>query len=124
MDLAIVENDNRIHNSKDILRDLSHRQIEMDLLKEMYEDLKEIPRSYDEGKLISDIIIDTGEKLGDANEMIKVKERIEYLNKHFRMIDLPQTHEDFAIRSAIFQVFRSLSEFIDISIDLNKINRL
>lgn len=124
MDLAIVENDNRIHNSKDILRDLSHRQIEMDLLKEMYEDLKEIPRAYDEGKLISDIIIDTGEKLGDANEMIKVKERIEYLNKHFRMIDLPQTHEDFAIRSAIFQVFRSLSEFIDISIDLNKINRL
>ena len=26
MDLAIVENNNRIHNSKDILRDLSHRQ--------------------------------------------------------------------------------------------------
>lgn len=124
MDLAIVENDNRIHNSKDILRDLSHRQIEMDLLKEMYEDLKEIPRAYDKGKLISDIIIDTGEKLGDPNEMIKVKERIEYLSKHFRMMDLPQTHEDFAIRSAIFQVFRSLSEFIDISIDLNKINRL
>ncbi|WP_306483783.1 aromatic acid exporter family protein [Anaerococcus sp.] len=124
VDLAIIENNNRIENSKNILRELNHRQIEMDLLKEMYEDLKEIPRAYDEGKLISDIIIDTGENLGDANEMIKVKERIEYLNKHFRMIDLPQTHEDFAIRSAIFQVFRSLSEFIDISIDLNKINRL
>lgn len=124
MDLAIVENNNRIHNSKDILRDLSHRQIEMDILKEMYEDLKEIPRAYDEGKLISEIIIDTGEKLGDPNEMIKVKERIEYLNRHFSMMDLPQTHEDFAIRSAIFQVFRSLSEFIDISIDLYKINRL
>ncbi|WP_146036079.1 hypothetical protein [Ezakiella peruensis] len=31
------------------------------------------------------------------------------------MMDLPQSHEDFAIRSAIFQVFRSLDQFINIS---------
>lgn len=118
IDLAIIENNNRIENSKHILRELNHREMEMDILKEMYEDLKEIPTAYDDGKLISDIIIDTAEKLGQADEMVKVKERIEYLKKHFKMMDLPETHEDFAIRSTIFQVFRSLNQFIDIAMTL------
>lgn len=120
IDLAIIENNNRIENSKHILRELNHREMEMDILKEMYEDLKEIPTEYDDGKLISDIIIDTAEKIGQADEMIKVKERIEYLKKHFKMMDLPETHEDFAIRSTIFQVFRSLNQFIDIAMTLRK----
>lgn len=120
IDLAIIENNNRIENSKNMLIGLNHREIEMDLLKEMYEDLKDIPREYDDGKLISDIMIDTSEKLGQRDEMIKVKERIEYLKKHFKMMDLPETHEDFAIRSTIFQVFRSLNQFIDIAMTLIK----
>lgn len=120
IELAVIENNNRIENSKHILRELNHREMEMDILKEMYEDLKEIPTEYDDGKLISDIIIDTAEKLGQKDEMVKVKERIEYFKKHFRMIDLPETHEDFAIRSTIFQVFRSLNQFIDIEMTLIK----
>lgn len=40
------------------------------------------------------------------------------------MMKLPETHEDFAIRSAIFQVFRSLDQFVDISNYINnKLNK-
>lgn len=40
------------------------------------------------------------------------------------MMKLPESHEDFAIRSAIFQAFRSLDQFVDISIYINnKLNK-
>ena len=48
-----------------------------------------------------------------------VKKRIEFLKEHFNMMNLPETHEDFIIQSSVFQVFRSLNQFIDISKNIN-----
>lgn len=115
LNLAIIENDNRIENSKNLLIGLSNREREKDLLMEMYDDLKSIPKEYADGKLISDLMIDTANNLSDNGDMVKVKKRIEFLQEHFHMMELPETHEDFIIRSSIFQVFRSLNQFIDIS---------
>ena len=123
LNLAIIENDNRIENSKNLLIGLSHREREMDLLMEMYDDLKSIPKEYADGKLISDLIIDTANNLSDNGDMVKVKKRIEFLEEHFHMMELPETHEDFIIRSSIFQVFRSLNQFIDISKIISNIPR-
>lgn len=115
LNLAIIENDNRIENSKNLLIGLSNREREKDLLMEMYDDLKSIPKEYADGKLISDLMIDTANNLSDNGDMVKVKKRIEFLQEHFHMMELPEIHEDFIIRSSIFQVFRSLNQFIDIS---------
>lgn len=123
LNLAIIENDNRIENSKNLLIGLSHREREMDLLMEMYDDLKSIPKEFADGKLISDLMIDTANNLSDNGDIIKVKKRIEFLQEHFHMMDLPETHEDFIIRSSIFQVFRSLNQFIDISKIISNIPR-
>ena len=119
LDLAIIENDNRIENSKKLLIGLNHREREMDLLMEMYHDLKAIPAEYADGKLISDIMIDTANNLTKDGDMVKVKKRIEFLKEHFKIMELPKTHEDFVIRSSIFQVFRSLNQFIDIRNSIN-----
>ena len=123
LNLAIIENDNRIENSKNLLIGLSHREREMDILMEMYDDLKSIPKEYADGKLISDLMIDTANNLSDNGDMVKVKKRIEFLQEHFHMMELPETHEDFIIRSSIFQVFRSLNQFIDISKTISNITR-
>ena len=123
LNLAIIENDNRIENSKNLLIGLGHREREMDLLMEMYDDLKSIPKEYADGKLISDLMIDTANNLSDNGDMVKVKKRIKFLQEHFHMMDLPETHEDFIIRSSIFQVFRSLNQFIDISKIISNIPR-
>lgn len=123
LNLAIIENDNRIENSKNLLIGLSHREREKDLLMEMYDDLKSIPKEYADGKLISDLMIDTANNLSDNGDMVKVKKRIEFLQEHFHMMELPETHEDFIIRSSIFQVFRSLNQFIDISKIISNISR-
>lgn len=123
LNLAIIENDNRIENSKNLLIGLSHREREKDLLMEMYDDLKSILKEYADGKLISDLMIDTANNLSDNGDMVKVKKRIEFLQEHFHMMELPETHEDFIIRSSIFQVFRSLKQFIDISKIISNIPR-
>ena len=123
LNLAIIENDNRIENSKNLLIGLSHREREKDLLMEMYDDLKSIPKEYADGKLISDLMIDTANNLSDNGDMVKVKKRIEFLEEHFHMMELPKTQEDFIIRSSIFQVFRSLDQFIDISKIISNIPR-
>ena len=123
LNLAIIENDNRIENSKNLLIGLSHREREKDLLMEMYDDLKSIPKEYSDGKLISDLMINTANNLSDNGDMVKVKKRIEFLQEHFHMMELPETHEDFIIRSSIFQVFRSLNQFIDISKIISNIPR-
>ncbi|MDU2131340.1 MAG: aromatic acid exporter family protein [Finegoldia magna] len=115
IDIAIIENDNLIENSRDLLHDLRLREREMDLLEEMHDDLRTIPPEYSDGKYISDILILASQNLTDGGEMLKVKDRIDFLKNHFHMMELPDTHEEFAIRSAIFQVFRSLDQFIDIS---------
>ncbi|MDU2583479.1 MAG: aromatic acid exporter family protein [Anaerococcus hydrogenalis] len=119
LDLAIIEKDNRIENSKNLLIGLNYRQREMDLLKDMYNDLKEIPVEFADEKLISDIMIDTANNLTENGDMVMVKKRIEFLKEHFNMMNLPQTHEDFVIQSSVFQVFRSLNQFIDISKNIN-----
>lgn len=115
IELAAIENDNLIENSRGMLYDLHLREREMDLLEEMYYDLKTIPPEYSDGKYISDILIKTSENLTEDGDMIRVKKRIDYLKDHFHMMKLPQDHEEFAIRSAVFQVFRSLDQFIEIS---------
>lgn len=115
IEIAIIENDNLIENSRDILDNLRLRDREMDLLEEMYHDLKTIPAEYSDGKYISDILIQASQNLTKREDMIKLKERIDFLKNHYHMMKLPDTHEEFAIRSAIFQVFRSLDQFIDIS---------
>ena len=115
INLAVIENDKMIENSREILYDLHLREREMDLLEDMYYDLKTIPPEYSNGKYISDILIKTSENLTDDGDMIKVKKRIDYLKDHFHMMKLPKDHEEFAIRSAVFQVFRSLDQFIEIS---------
>lgn len=119
LDLAVIEKDNRIENSKNLLIGLNQREREMDLLKEMFDDLKAIPAEYDDGQLISDIIIDTANNLTVDGDMVKVKKRIDFLKKHFYMMDLPESHEEFVIRSAILQVFRSLNQFINIRKNIN-----
>lgn len=119
LDLAIIEKDNRIENSKNLLIGLNYREREMELLKEMYHDLKEIPVEFADGKLISDIMIDTANNLTENGDMVMVKKRIEFLKEHFNMMNLPETHEDFVIQSSVFQVFRSLNQFIDISKYIN-----
>ena len=113
--LAVIENDNMIENSREMLYDLHLREREMDLLEDMYYDLKTIPPEYSDGKYISDILIKTSENLTGDGDMIGVKKRIDYLKDHFHMMKLPENHEEFAIRSAVFQVFRSLDQFIEIS---------
>lgn len=119
LNLAIIENDNRIENSKNLLVGLNHRERELDLLKDMYYDLKAIPVEYADGKLISDIMIDTANNLSKDGDMVKVKKRIEFLKEYFKIMELPKTHEDFVILSSIFQVFRSLNQIIDISKNIN-----
>ena len=115
IELAAIENDNLIENSREMLYDFHLREREMNLLEDMYYDLKTIPPEYSDGKYISDILIKTSENLTEGGDMIRVKKRIDYLKDHFHMMKLPQDHEEFAIRSAVFQVFRSLDQFIEIS---------
>ncbi|MDU1176705.1 MAG: aromatic acid exporter family protein [Peptoniphilus harei] len=115
INLTVIENDNMIENSREMLYDLHLREREMDLLEDMYYDLKTIPPEYSDGKYISDILIKTSENLIEDGDMIKVKKRIDYLKDHFHMMKLPKDHEEFAIHSAVFQVFRSLDQFIEIS---------
>ena len=119
VDLAVIENDNMIENSREMLYNLHLREREMNLLEDMYYDLKTIPAEYSDGKYISDILIKTSENLTEDGDMIKVKKRIDYLKDHFHMMKLPKDHEEFAIRSAVFQVFRSLDQFIEISNYIN-----
>lgn len=121
IDIAIIENDNLFENSRDLLFDLRLREREMDLLQEMYDDLRTIPPEYSDGKYISDILIQASQNLTKREDMIKLKDRIDFLKNHYHMMKLPDTHEEFAIRSAIFQVFRSLDQFIDISNQITKI---
>lgn len=81
IDIAIIENDNLIENGRDLLFDLRLREREMDLLEEMYEDLKTIPPEYSDGKYISDILIQASQNLTNREEMVKVTERIDFLKK-------------------------------------------
>lgn len=115
VELAVIETDNMIANSGEVLYSLHLRENEMALLEDMYYNLKSIPPEYSDGKYISEILIRTSENLSKDGDIEGVKERIDYLKDHFHMLALPQSHEDFAIRSAIFQVFRSLDQFIEIS---------
>ena len=104
-----------IANSGEVLYSLHLRENEMALLEDMYYNLKSIPPEYSDGKYISEVLIRTSENLSKDGDIEGVKERIDYLKDHFHMMGLPQSHEDFAIRSAVFQVFRSLDQFINIS---------
>lgn len=117
--LATTDSENYIENSNDLLYDIRLRQRELDLLKDMYKDIKIIPPEYSGGKYISEVLIKASENLTEGQNIKKVKEQIQYLKDHFYMMKLPETHEEFAIRSAVFQVFRSLDEFVDISNYIN-----
>lgn len=119
IDLAVIDSENYIENSNKLLYDLQLRAHEIDLLEDMYYDLNTIPPEYSDGDYIADIFIKASKHLTDGGNIVKVKKRIEYLKDHFHMMKLPETHEDFAIRSSIFQVFRSLDQFIDISNYIN-----
>lgn len=120
IEIAARENDNLIENSGEILHIIRLREREMDLLEEMYYDLLTIPPEYKEGKYVSKILIKTAENLSSQGDMESVKEEIEYLKEHFTMMKLPEDHKEFAIRSAVFQVFRSLNQFIEISTYISK----
>lgn len=115
VELAVIETDNMIANSGEVLYSLHLRENEMALLEDMYYNLKSIPPEYSDGKYISEVLIRASENLSKDGDIEGVKERIDYLKDHFHMMGLPQSHEDFAIRSAVFQVFRSLDQFINIS---------
>ncbi len=92
IDIAIIENDNLFENSRDLLFDLRLREREMDLLQEMYDDLRTIPPEYSDGKYISDILIQASQNLTKREDMIKLKDRIDFLKNHYHMMKLPDTH--------------------------------
>lgn len=117
--LAVIEQDNLIEYSSDLLYVLRLREMELDLLQDMYNNLKTIPPEYSDGQLVSDILIQTANSLNKEADIQKMKDRVAYLKDHFHMMQLPQTHEEFAIRAAIFQVFRDLDQFIEISHRIN-----
>lgn len=119
-DLASIEAENMIEYSSIILYGIHLRESELELLESMYEDLKSIPAEYDDGTYVSDILIQCSENLTEDGDIRKVKDNIEDLKSKFHLMDLPKNHEEFAIRSAVFQVFRSLEEFINISTYINE----
>lgn len=109
--LAVTEDENMNQDSSLILYDLNLRRQELDLLKEMYEDLSEIPPSYAKGLQMSYMLKTTSTQLTEEGAIHAVQERINYLKKNADKLDLPKTAEEFIIRSAIYQVFKNLDRF-------------
>lgn len=109
--LAVTEDENMNQDSSLILYDLNLRRQELDLLKEMYEDLSEIPPSYAKGLQMSYMLKTTSTQLTEEGAIHAVQERINYLKKNADKLDLPKTVEEFIIRSAIYQVFKNLDRF-------------
>lgn len=109
--LAVTEDENMNQDSSLILYDLNLRRQELDLLKEMYEDLSEIPPSYAKGLQMSYMLKTTSTQLTEEGAIHAVQERINYLKKNADKLDLPKTAEEFVIRSAIYQVFKNLDRF-------------
>ena len=109
--LAVTEDENMNQDSSLILYDLNLRRQEVDLLKEMYEDLSEIPPSYAKGLQMSYMLKTTSTQLTEEGAIHAVQERINYLKENADKLDLPKTAEEFIIRSAIYQVFKNLDRF-------------
>ena len=113
--MAIIINDNLIENAGDILYSLTLREREMVLLKDMFRHIKTVPPEYSDGVYISDLLLKTSSNIGKDGDLVMVAEKIAFLNNHFDKMKLPQNHEEFVIRSSIYQVFRDLEQFINLS---------
>lgn len=109
--LAVLEDENMNQDSSLVLYGLNIRRQEMDLLREMYEDLSEIPPSYANGLQMSYMLKTTSTQLTEEGAIHAVQKRIYYLKENAEKLPLPKTAEEFVIRSAIYQVFKNLDRF-------------
>lgn len=109
--LAVLEDENMNQDSSLVLYGLNIRRQEMDLLREMYEDLSEIPPSYANGLQMSYMLKTTSTQLTEEGAIHAVQKRIYYLKENAEKLPLPKTPEEFIIRSAIYQVFKNLDRF-------------
>lgn len=82
INLAVLDSENYIENSNYLLYGLQLRAREIDLLEDMYYDLKTIPPEYSNGDYIADLFIQASKYLTEGGNIVKVKKRIEYLKNH------------------------------------------
>lgn len=75
IDLAVIDSENYIENSNKLLYDLQLRAHEIDLLEDMYYDLKTITPEYSDGDYIADIFIKASKHLTDGGNIVKVKQK-------------------------------------------------
>lgn len=119
IDLALkigaVESGNLIQDSNNILYGVKLRDRQYTLLVEIFDDLNSIDPTFSEGTYVSDLLIDTATRLRANNDMDAIKRQIIDLKANYDKQDLPKSHEDFTIRSYVYQVFRTLEEFVDIN---------
>lgn len=113
--MGATETGNLIHDSDSIFYGIKLRDRQYAILKEIFDDLNSIDPAFSEGTIVSDLLIDAGARISTNNDLDQVKRNILDFRADLKNVDLPKSHEDFAIRASIFQVFSSLEEFVDIS---------
>lgn len=75
INLAILDSENYIENSNDLLYRLQLRAREIDMLEDMYYYLKTIPVEYSDGDYIADLFTKASKYLTEGGNIVKVKQK-------------------------------------------------
>lgn len=113
--MAKTDEANMVSPNPRLAYDIELRKKELRLIKNIYSDLKVIPPEYSESTLVGNILIEAADKMDKPHQIDIVASKIDYVKDHMETMPLPQNHLDFKIRATVFEVFRTIEEFVDIS---------
>ncbi|WP_300408895.1 aromatic acid exporter family protein [Lagierella sp.] len=82
------------------------------ILKNIYEDLSQIPPEFTKGTELAEILKTNSTQITEEATVKEMRRKMEFMKNYTEILPAPQTREEFKIRSAVYQTMKSIDEFM------------
>lgn len=91
---------------------INMRAMQLDTIKRMKKHFFRFNMTYEQTIMLSKFTEDVSKEIYENNDCISLINRLDFLRKTYKSMDLPKTREEFENRALLFQFLNDLEEFL------------
>lgn len=112
-DLALQINNNYLlKGNRKYIEYIDMRIMQMDTLKRMKKHFSRFNMTYEQTKILSQFTKDIAENLREDNDCVLLIDKMDYIRKEYKKMDLPKSRDEFENRALLFQYLNDIEEFL------------
>ena len=108
----IINNNHLFKTNNYYVGYIDMRLIQLDAIKRMKRHFSRVNMTYEQTRLLSEFTNNVAINIHEDNDCIKLIDKLDFLRKYYKMMELPKNRIEFENRALLFQFLNDLEDFL------------